>query len=82
VNGLASTSLYLRSGEQLEADDLRDLESYFEVLRAYYGIPDDQPVFPARERHTTRLSPSSTRPVKTTRATGRNRDDHPWRNTL
>ena len=73
-----TTAVYLRAGEELEADDLRDLEDYFAHLRSFYDIPKDQPVFPPRPR-SRREEPKHERKP---RATGRNGADHPWRNTL
>jgi transcriptional regulator with XRE-family HTH domain len=37
---------YLRAKYELPPEAIADLEKYFAQLRAYYGIPDDQPVFP------------------------------------
>ena len=73
-----ATAIYLRAGEQLEAEDLRDLEDYFAHLRSFYGIPEDEPVFPPRPR-SRREQP---KPERKPRPTGRNGADHPWRNTL
>jgi hypothetical protein len=70
-------TIYHRQNEQLSPEALRDLEAYFAQLRAYYGIPDDQPVFPPRPRHGRGEAQPRRR-----RAIGRNRADHPWRNTL
>jgi hypothetical protein len=47
---------YLRSNDRLDADDIRDLESYFEFLRHQYGIPEGGTVFPKRD--TVRSSPA------------------------
>ena len=65
---------YLRSKYDLPPEAIRDLEKYYAQLRSYYGIPEDQPVFPPRERDES--EPDDVRPPK---ATGLNRDDHPWR---
>ena len=37
---------YLRAKYELPPEAVADLERYFTYLRNYYGIPDDQPVFP------------------------------------
>lgn len=39
---------YLRAKYHLPAEAVADLERYFELLRAYYDIPADQPVFPPK----------------------------------
>jgi cytochrome c553 len=70
-------TIYHRQDEQLSPEALRDLEAYFAQLRAYYGIPDDQPVFPPRPRRGPADAQRRRR-----RVTVRNRADHPWRNTL
>ena len=80
MNGVAGRT-YVRSAAVLDADDQRDLESYFEHLRAYYEIPADQPVFPAR-RPTAAERSTPARRAEPDRATALNRGDHPWRNTL
>lgn len=41
---------YLRSTTHLPPEAIEHLESYFAFLRAQYGIPDDQPVFPPKPR--------------------------------
>jgi len=43
---------YLRAKYELPPAAIADLEKYFAQLRAYYGIPDDQPVFPPRSEPT------------------------------
>lgn len=43
---------YLRAKYELPPEAIADLEKYFAQLRAYYGIPDDQPVFPPRPKET------------------------------
>jgi hypothetical protein len=40
---------YLRQNDRLSADDIRELESYFEFLRQQYGIPTGASVFPKRD---------------------------------
>ncbi|MGZ6609006.1 MAG: hypothetical protein ACXVFI_18290 [Solirubrobacteraceae bacterium] len=64
---------------------MRDLEDYFTQLRNYYDIPEDQPVFPERNRKSLSNEVRDVCDIpnpRRRRATGRNRDDHPWRNTL
>lgn len=46
---LPSFQPYLRAKYDLPPDAIADLERYFELLRSYYGIPKDQPVFPPRQ---------------------------------
>lgn len=73
-------NIYFRR-DPLGPADRRDLDRYAEHLRAYYGIPDGQPVFPARrasKAETPKPSAGSRRP----RPAGTNRADHPWRGTL
>lgn len=43
---------YLRSKYHLPAEAVDQLESYFSFLRAQYGIAEDQPVFPPKERES------------------------------
>lgn len=39
----------MRKNDRLSADDIRELESYFEFLRHQYGIPTGASVFPKRD---------------------------------
>jgi len=51
INGeLPSFGPYLRSKYHLPPRAIDQLESYFTFLRAQYGIADDQPVFPPKDR--------------------------------
>lgn len=50
TNDLPEFAPYLRSKYQLPPKALAELEIYFKHLRSHYGIPDDQPVYPPRER--------------------------------
>ncbi len=50
--------LYLRRNEQLSAEDIRELESYFEFLRHQYGIPEGATVFPKRDQESA-VSPNT-----------------------
>jgi transcriptional regulator with XRE-family HTH domain len=45
---LPSFTPYLRAKYELPPEAVADLERYFEMLRAYYDIPKDQPVFPPK----------------------------------
>jgi len=45
---LPSFKPYLRAKYELPPEAVADLERYFELLRAYYDIPKDQPVFPPK----------------------------------
>jgi len=47
---LPSFTPYLRAKYELPHEAVADLERYFALLRAYYGIPDDQPVFPPTKK--------------------------------
>ncbi len=47
---LPSFKPYLRAKYDLPHEAVADLERYFEMLRNYYGIPKDEPVYPPRER--------------------------------
>ncbi|MGO9458021.1 MAG: helix-turn-helix domain-containing protein [Acidimicrobiales bacterium] len=40
---------YLRAKYELPPEAVADLERYFELLRNYYGIPKDQPVYPPKK---------------------------------
>jgi transcriptional regulator with XRE-family HTH domain len=44
---------YLRAKYELPPEAIADLERYFELLRRYYGIPKDQPVFPPIKKQAT-----------------------------
>jgi transcriptional regulator with XRE-family HTH domain len=70
---LPTLTPYLRTKYDLPPEALSDMEKYFAQLRSYYGIPEDQPVFPP----TTR--PSRTAKTPKPSADARNRADHPWR---
>jgi transcriptional regulator with XRE-family HTH domain len=45
---LPSFRPYLRATTYLPPEAIDDLERYYDMVRAYYGIPKDQPVFPPR----------------------------------
>lgn len=51
--------LYWRTGDRLSTDDIEQLEEFYALLRRYYGIPADQPVFPKR------TTPPEIQPAKT-----------------
>ena len=70
---LPAFSGYLRSNSELPPEAIADLEKYYAQLRAYYGIPEDQPVFPPRPVDQT------AKPKHPPKATGKNGNDHPWR---
>ena len=40
---------YLRAKYELPPEAVADLERYFELLRNFYNIPKDQPVFPPKQ---------------------------------
>jgi transcriptional regulator with XRE-family HTH domain len=46
---LPSFTPYLRARYELPPEAVSDLERYFDLLRNYYDIPPDQPVFPPRK---------------------------------
>lgn len=73
ADDLPALTPYLRTKFDLPPDAVRDMERYFAQLRSYYGIPDDQPVFPPRrsiEDSGPQVKPSNG---------ARNRQSHPWR---
>ena len=73
---LPSFSPYLRTKYDLPPEAVADLERYFDMLRSYYDIPDDAPVFPPKPKSD---QPFATPPKP---AVGRrNGDAHPWRST-
>ena len=45
---LPSFTPYLRAKYELPPEAVADLERYFELLRNFYGIPKDQPVYPPK----------------------------------
>jgi len=47
---LPSFQPYLRAKYDLPPEAIADLERYFELLRNYYGIPKDRPVFPPKPK--------------------------------
>ncbi|MDA8358551.1 MAG: hypothetical protein M0Z95_20180 [Actinomycetota bacterium] len=49
IHGDTHVRHYWRKNDRLSADDIRELESYFEFLRHQYGIPVGATVFPKRE---------------------------------
>ncbi len=51
-----------RDRDQLSPEDIEQLEAYFDFLRAQYGIPKNQSVFPKHEsepRSTAREAPNA-----------------------
>lgn len=65
---------YLRSKYQdLPPQAIDELERYYELLRNYYGIPEDQPVFPPKPH--SKNDSKRAKPAKT----AKNQLDHPWR---
>jgi transcriptional regulator with XRE-family HTH domain len=48
--GLPNLQPYLRAKYDLPHEAVVDLERYFELLRNYYGVPNDQPVFPPKPK--------------------------------
>ena len=57
----------------LSPHDVSDLKEFMRLQRDYFGIPDDQPVYPPMPKDPSRASQTRRE------ATGRNRADHPWR---
>jgi transcriptional regulator with XRE-family HTH domain len=51
---------YLRAKYELPPQAVADLERYFELLRNYYNIPKDQPVFPQKQKKPTKPKGDST----------------------
>jgi transcriptional regulator with XRE-family HTH domain len=47
---LPTLTPYLRSKYQLPPKALAELQRYFDYLRHYYGVPDNQPVYPRQKR--------------------------------
>jgi transcriptional regulator with XRE-family HTH domain len=47
---LPSFTPYLRAKYELPPEAVADLERYFDLLRNFYGIPKDQPVFPPKPK--------------------------------
>src|SRR5579884_2514090 len=41
---------YLRAKYDLPPEAIADLERYFDLLRNYYGVPKEQPVFPPKRQ--------------------------------
>ena len=56
---LPSFNPYLRAKYDLPPEAIADLERYFELLRNYYGIPKDQPVYPPIKRTAEEPAPES-----------------------
>jgi transcriptional regulator with XRE-family HTH domain len=52
---------YLRAKYELPPEAVADLERYFKMLRAYYGIPKDKPVFPPKPKADTKPEPDKLR---------------------
>jgi hypothetical protein len=76
IDGTYSFTYMRRSDDsrQLPPEAMRELEAYLAQLRAYYDIPDDQPVFPKRPRRSGRRAKPSRK--------AKNRLNHPWRGAL
>ena len=51
---------YLRAKYELPPEAVRDLERYFELLRSYYNIPKDKPVFPPKPNIDSQTKKSKT----------------------
>jgi transcriptional regulator with XRE-family HTH domain len=47
---------YLRAKYELPPEAVADLERYFDMLRSYNGIPNDQPVFPPKPTRSQKPS--------------------------
>jgi transcriptional regulator with XRE-family HTH domain len=47
---LPSFKPYLRAKYDLPPEAIADLERYFDMLRNYFGVPTDQPIFPPRNQ--------------------------------
>ena len=70
--GRPTSAVYLRRSD-LSPQDFSDLQAFMRMQRDYFGVPDDQPVYPP-------LPKTADRKADTPRvATGRNGADHPWR---
>jgi transcriptional regulator with XRE-family HTH domain len=50
---------YLRAKYDLPAQAIGELERYFAMLRSFYDIPPDQPVFPPKPKDRSPGSPKS-----------------------
>jgi transcriptional regulator with XRE-family HTH domain len=57
---LPSFTPYLRAKYELPPEAVTDLERYFELLRAYYDIPKDQPVFPPKPKKASKPKTDAT----------------------
>jgi transcriptional regulator with XRE-family HTH domain len=51
---------YLRAKYDLPAQAIGELERYFAMLRSFYDIPPDQPVFPPKPKDNDKPSPTKT----------------------
>jgi transcriptional regulator with XRE-family HTH domain len=51
---------YLRAKYELPPQAIGELERYFEMLRNFYDIPPDQPVFPPKPKDTDKPGPVKT----------------------
>jgi hypothetical protein len=51
--GLPSFKPYMRAKYDLPPEAVADLERYFEMLRNYYGVPKDKPIFPPKPQRGT-----------------------------
>ncbi len=47
---------YLRTKYSLPPEAVAEIERYFDLLRSYYGIPADQPVFPPKAKEASAIS--------------------------
>jgi transcriptional regulator with XRE-family HTH domain len=75
ANDLPALTPYLRAKFDLPPEAVADMERYFALLRNYFGVPEDQPVFPP-EQHD-RSGPGTSTQVPSEGA--KNSAAHPWR---
>ena len=60
---------YLRAKYELPPQAIGELERYFEMLRNFYDIPPDQPVFPPKPKGTDKPGPAKTEETPDRRVT-------------
>lgn len=76
MNRAASRGALCLRDPELSPQDRADLEAYYAMLRSYFEVPANQPLFPETDTGTDQpVRPSRRRPCKP----ARNRADHPWR---
>jgi transcriptional regulator with XRE-family HTH domain len=66
---LPSFAPYLRTKYELPPEAVAELERYFDLLRNFYDIPTDQPVFPPKPKDNEQPNPTKSKETPDRRMT-------------